>query len=98
MKKFSKNVKLNTVLNGIYEELERVGISEIKRYYNEFKNEPDFNIAQYGNMLIYYDEIREFYKKAGYKSIEKMSDSKVWEIYKKQVGYVARKILLENHI
>lgn len=98
MKNFSKNKKLNTVLNSIYEDLQELGINEIKRYYNEFKNEPDFNIAQYGNMLIYYDEIREFYKKAGYKSFDNMSDSKMWEIYKRQVGYVARKILLENHI
>lgn len=98
MKKFSKNVKLNNALNGIYEDLQEFGIDEIKHYYNEFKNEPDFNIAQYGNMLIYFYDIKEFYKNAGYKSMEKMSDSKVWDIYKRQVGYVARKILLENCI
>lgn len=96
MKNFSKNKKLNTALNGIYEDLQELGINEIKRYYNDFKNEVDFNIAQYGNMLIYYYDIKEFYKNAGYKSIEKMSDSKVWEIYKRQVGYVARKMLLEE--
>ena len=98
MKNFSKNKKLNTVLNSIYEDLQELGIDEIKRYYNEFKFEPDYNIAQYGNLLIYYYDIREFYKNSGYKSFEKMSDSKVWEIYKRQVGYVARKILRENHI
>lgn len=96
MKKFSKNVKLNKVLMGIYEDLQELGINEIKRYYNDYKFEPDFNIAQYGNMLIYFYDIREFYKNAGYKSIEKMSDGKVWEIYKRQVGYVARKMLLEE--
>lgn len=96
MKKFSKNVKLNTVLNGIYEDLKEFGVEEVKRYRDEFKHEPDFNIAQYGNMLMYYYDIKEFYKNAGYKSMEKMSDSKVWEIYKRQVGYVARKILLEE--
>lgn len=96
MKKFSKNVKLNTVLNGIYEDLQELGINEIKRYYNDYKFEPDFNIAQYGNMLIYFYDIKEFYKNAGYKSIEKMSGGKVWEIYKRQVGYVARKMLLEE--
>lgn len=98
MEKFSKNKKLNNALNGIYEDLKEFGIGEIKHYYNEFKNEIDFNIAQYGNMLIYFYDIKEFYKNAGYKSMEKMSDSKVWEIYKRQVGYVARKILLENYI
>lgn len=96
MKKFSKNKKLNAVLCGIYEDLKEFGIEEIKHYYNEFKNEVDFNIAQYGNMLIYYADIREFYKNAGYKSIEKMSDSKIWEIYKRQVGFVAWKMLIEK--
>lgn len=95
MKKFSKNVKLNTVLMGIYEDLKELGIEEVKRYKEEFKYEPDYNIAQYGNMLIYFYDIREFYKNAGYKSFEKMSDSKVWEIYKRQVGYVARILIRE---
>lgn len=95
MKKFSKNVKLNTVLNGIYEDLQELGISEVKRYYNEFKFEPDYNIAQYGSMIVYYYDLREFYKNAGYKSMEKMSDGKIWEIYKRQVGYVARILISE---
>lgn len=95
MKKFNKNVKLNTVLMGIYEDLKELGIDEVKRYMGEFKNEVDYNIAQYGNLLIYYYDIKEMYKKAGYKSIEKMSDSKIWETYKRQVGYVARILLSE---
>lgn len=95
MKKFSKNVKLNTVLMEIYEDLKELGIDEVKRYKDEFKHETDYNIAQYGNLLIYYADIKEFYKNAGYKSIEKMSDSKVWDIYKRQVGYVARILLKE---
>lgn len=93
MKKFSKNVKLNTVLNGIYEDLQELGISEVKRYYNEFKFEPDYNIAQYGSMIVYYYDLREFYKNAGYKTTEKMSDNQLWETYKRQVGYVTRLIM-----
>lgn len=95
MKKFSKNVKLNTVLNGIHEDLKEFGVDEVRRYMDEFKHETDYNIAQYGNLLIYYYDIKEFYKNAGYKSFEKMSDSKVWEIYKRQVGYVARILIRE---
>lgn len=95
MKKFSKNVKLNTVLNGIYEDLKELGIEEVKRYMGEYKHETDYNIAQYGNMLIYFYDIREFYKNAGYKSMEKMSDGKIWEVYKRQVGYVARILVRE---
>ena len=46
-------------------------------------------------MLVYYWEIRKMYINAGYKTFEnnKISDSKMWEIYKRQVGYVARQII-----
>lgn len=89
--KFSKNKKLNTVLQAIYDDLtEELGSDEVKRYKNKFKNEIDFNIAQYGNLLCYYNDIRQFYKDAGYKSLDKLSDGKIWNIYKRQVGYVAR--------
>lgn len=89
--KFSKNKKLNTVLQAIYNGLtENLGSDEVRRYKNKFKNEIDFNIAQYGNLLCYYNDIRQFYKDASYKSIDKFSNDKIWNIYKRQVGYVAR--------
>lgn len=94
--KYSKNVKLNAVLNKIESDLlENMEISEIRRYMKEYSNEPDYNIAQYGNMLVYYWKIREMYINAGYKTFEnnKISESKMWEIYKRQVGYVARQII-----
>lgn len=89
--KFSKNKKLNTVLQAIYDDLtENLESDEVKRYKSNFKNEIDFNIAQYGNLLCYYNDIRQLYKDAGYKSLNKLSDAKIWDIYKRQVGYVAR--------
>lgn len=92
--KYRKNVKLNTVLNQIEKDLNYFGLSEIARYMQEYPNEPDYNIVDYGNMLIYYWEIRNMYIKAGYKSFEdnRISDSKMWKIYKQQVGYVAREL------
>lgn len=54
--------------------------------------ESDCNIAAYGNMLIYYDDVRNFYRKHGYKTAERLSDRALWEIYRRQVGYVARLI------
>ena len=87
--KFSKNQKLNAVLSAIYDDLQDLG-SDVKRYKNQFKNETDFNIVQYGNLLCYYNDIRDFYKAAGYKSLDKLSNDKIWEIYKRQVGYIAR--------
>ena len=95
MNKYSKNNKLNKVLTEIENDLLDLGLEEIKRYYNEFKNEVDYNIVQYGNMLIYYNEIYDFYRSCGYKTTDKMTTDKIWNLYKNQVGYVAKKIILE---
>ena len=95
MNKYSKNVKLNKVLMEIESDLLEIGLEEIERYYNTFGNEVDYNIAQYGNMLIYYDQIYDFYRNCGYKSIDKMSTNKIWSLYKSQVGYVTRKMILD---
>ena len=93
--KYSKNVKLNKVLTEIEKNLLDLGINEVKRYYNTFKNEVDYNIVQYGNMLIYYNEIYDFYRSCGYKTTDKMTTDKIWNLYKNQVGYVAKRIILE---
>lgn len=102
MKTFSVNTKLNGVLNEIYNDLleisdtEEQSRSEIKRYCKEFPRVTDCNLAQYGNVLIYYYQVRDMYAKHGYKSMERMSDNKVWHIYLQQVGYVARMIAREQ--
>ena len=95
MNKYSRNNKLNKVLTGIEKDLLDLGINEVKRYYNTFKNEVDFNIVQYGNMLIYYNDVYNFYRSCGYKSTDKMSTNKIWDLYKKQVGYVAKRRILK---
>ena len=95
MNKYSKNNKLNKVLTEIENDLLDLGLEEIERYCNTFKNEVDFNIVQYGNMLVYYNDIYNFYRSYGYKSTDKMRPDKIWDLYKKQVGYVAKKIILE---
>ena len=93
--KYSKNAKLDNVLNQIENQMDWLELSEIANYMKEYPYEPDYNIAQYGNMLVYYWEIRKMYIKAGYKSFcnNRISDNKMWEIYKRQVGYVARQIM-----
>ena len=93
--KYSKNTKLNTVLNQIEIDLLQLGKNEIAHYMQDNPNEPDYNLAQYGNMLIFYCNIRKMYTDAGYKIFEenRIPDNKLWEIYKRQVGYVARQIM-----
>lgn len=93
---FSSNKKLNAVLNEIHKDLlsisdtRALSISEVKRYKREFPKEPDYNLAQYGNMIIYYYGVREMYKRAGYTTMDSWSDQKVWETYLRQVGWVVR--------
>lgn len=94
MQKFSKNKKLNEVLNTIYNEVMEFGIDNIKMYYNDFKDYKDYNIFSYGNVRIYYDDIRELYKE--YKSLVNASDNKLESIYKRQVGYITRYIIRMN--
>ena len=93
MKKFSKNKKLNYVLNDIYSDLLEMGKDDIKRYMDFFSNEIDYNIYQYGNMRIYNNEIIELYK--DYKCLKNASIDKLIDIYKRQVGYMARLIINE---
>lgn len=90
---FSKNKKLNGILTSIYKDLKKLGIKEVKRYYKEFPNEIDYNIANHGNMLVYYYEVKKLYKNNGYKNIDEISDEKIWELYKTQVGEVVRIML-----
>lgn len=92
MKKYSKNKKLNEVLSRIERQLLELGLDEVKHYKKSFPNEIDYNIAQYGNVLVFYSDVKQMYKDCGYKSLEKMSDEKVWEIYKRQVGFMAREL------
>lgn len=99
---FSKNKKLNGVLNDIYTQLlemcdtENESISNIKHYAKEFPKESDYNIAQYGNLIVYNDDVLAMYKKYGYKSLDRLSVDAIWNIYKRQVGYVVRYILDNN--
>ena len=98
---FSVNKKLEKLLKSIKDnmlynmgETKKEAVEQIRYYAKNFPREIDYNIAQYGNLLIYYDDVRDSYKKAGYGStIDKMNDQKLWETYKRQVGYVARYLM-----
>ena len=96
MNKYSKNKKLNSVLLEIERQLLELGIAEVERYRIEFSYKVDYNIVEYGNVLFYYEDVQNMYKFYGYKSMEKLSCQKIWEIYKRQVGYVTRRLLSEK--
>lgn len=73
--KFSPNKKLNTVLNDIYNQLLEIcdskkdSVQQVKYYKKNYPKEVDFNIAQFGELLCYYDDVRKMYVDAGYASI-----------------------------
>lgn len=99
--KYSVNPKLNAVLQSIeddlfsMEESKEICLSEMKRYMREFPNEPDYNLAQYGRLLVSSYQVRELYEACGYVP-DKRSDDKVWRTYLEQVGYVVRQIIQNN--
>lgn len=79
---FSKNAKLNKVLNQIYNDLlimcdtEQESIAEIKRYAKEYNRELDYNLYRYGNLIIYNDGIIDLYQ--DYKSLKKCINRKTY--------------------
>lgn len=101
---WSKNKKLNNALGQIAVQLLEMcsryieSLEQIQHYYAEFPKEADYNIVQYGNLLVYYYDIREFYKNCGYsvKGVNRRSNAEIWDLYKRQVGYVARTLLTQK--
>lgn len=75
---------------------DRLGFDEIKRFFKAFPNEPDYNIAQHGCMLINTIDIRQRMIEAGYNATGR-SDVNVWyDVYLPTVGSVARRIVEEG--
>ena len=99
--KYSKNPKLNAVLTDIEDQLlamcdtEEESLSEIAHYmwfYPTVSN-LDYMIAQHGNLLFTYDDVYSLYREAGYKTTDTYSLDRIWNTYRRQVGYVARQLI-----
>lgn len=103
MNKYSVNPKLNKALLSIEEELLcmcdswNTSLQKIKRYMEWFPKEEDHNIAQYGNLCVDPYLLKKAYLSYGYSknTVDKWSNDQVWDIYKRQVGYVAKKLMAE---
>ena len=102
--KYSNSPKANYIYQDIADYLRELGEDEVKHYMKGFPHEVDYNLAQYGNMRIYYYDIRELYDKAGYMHMMdtkkngeyKFSNDELWDAYKRAVGYMARRMMKEN--
>ena len=87
--------KRTMLLNSIIEQLNELGIEEVKRYKNDFSFELDYNLVQYGNLLIYYYDIRDMYKECGYK-VKNYNDTQIWNKYKYDTRCAVQKLLKAN--
>ena len=67
-------------------------IDILRRYKKEHRREPDYNFAAYGNLIISNYDVRELYRKAGYK-VCNYSDYKLWEMYLYATGDAIDEIL-----
>ena len=77
-------------------ETEEESIDFIKDYVNEYPYSTDFNIVQYGNILGYFGQVRDMYSKhMSAEELNNLSDTDLWDIYKKDIGYVVKKIILK---
>lgn len=98
--KYSINRKLNAALENIEQQIiegfggdRAAALAEVSRYKADSPREADYNIAQYGNLIVYYSDLYKFYRECGYKSTDRMSADDLWATYLRQVGYVAREML-----
>lgn len=105
--KFSKSAKRDYVMQDIAEDLQCMG-EDVRRYRKEFPYEVDYNLAQYGNLRVYYDDIRDLFIRAGYANMGerykqngrkaergeyKVSNDEVWRLYKAMVREVADRMI-----
>ena len=93
MNKYATEDKLNNALLEIEKQLKEKGNEELNRWYNEFNIQPDYNLVEYGTMLFELKEIQGMYIKAGFVACEVTQDIKLWEMYRRHVGYVTRALL-----
>ena len=54
--------------------------NELKYYKKEYKREPGYYYAQAGRLIISHYDVRELFKRAGYK-VCNYSDYKLWQMY-----------------
>lgn len=69
-------------------------IAELKRYKREFSMELDYNWYQYGNILPYYSQIRDFYGKNGIVPPEDCAE--LQEHFERHVRTAIDELLEEN--
>ena len=106
--KMSNSRAVQNVLADIWGYLEELGPEEVRRYMRAFPRELDYNLVNYGNMRVYYDDIRAMYERAGIRRVSdtykrayrdhragehRIGDSELWEMYRGDVRRAAREYI-----
>lgn len=76
----------------IYPDNRKESLLQCEDYYVNFPGAADYNIAQFGNVLIYYDDVREVMRACGYK-VGRYTDSQIWDYYRRMIGAACRWLL-----
>ena len=51
-----------------------MGVDEVRRYMETFPRSTDYNLVDYGNMRVYYDDIRDFFEQCGYPQAKQLRE------------------------
>ena len=76
---------------------EEESITDVLLYSQDHADEVDFMIAQHGNLLIGFNDVFRLYREHGLTTVDDMPINVVWEMYRRDVGIAARRIL-NNHL
>lgn len=67
--KISPSKVIQYVAADCWDYFEDLGADEVRHYMKGFPKEPDYNLVNYGNMRIYYAEVRELFERAGLRGV-----------------------------
>lgn len=72
-------------------------LRQIQCYVAEFPKATDYCIAEHGNLLVRPLDINYHRSACGYQEkYSEANDATIWDLYKRQVGYVARTLLTQK--
>lgn len=64
--KVSRTASTQAIAEDCYDFFDLMGVEEVRRYMRAFPRNVDFNLVDYGNMRVYYDDIRDLFAQSGY--------------------------------
>lgn len=95
--KVSRAAAIQAISEDCFDFFDLMGVDEVRRYMREFPRDIDFRLVDYGEMRVYYDDIRDLFAQSGYPKARQtrkrdtpgygdrgdylISDSELWRRY-----------------